>query len=61
MFVDFNKLQLKYSVNGIDRGVASNINPNKYRAGISLYYVGDIIKLIDYESDWSKCTVFKMI
>merc|ERR1712176_386990 len=32
MFVDFDELTLKYSVNGIDQGVAYKIQPGSYRA-----------------------------
>ena len=36
MYVDFEKFQIRYSVNDKDYGVAFTIKPGKYRAAVSL-------------------------
>ena len=46
MNVDFDKLELKYTINDIDCGVATKIKAGKYRAVIMMYDIGDSIQLL---------------
>ena len=48
MYCDMNKLELRFSVNGTDYGVAfANIEDTEYRAAVNLLEVGDMITLLD--------------
>ena len=52
MYVDFNKLQLKFIINGKDQGIAfENIKRGKYKAAIDFYNQDDSVTLIssDYK------------
>ena len=46
MYVDFDKLQLSYIINGKDYGVAFKITKGKYKVAINMYQEGDIISLV---------------
>ena len=46
MFVDMNKLELSYVVNGQDFGVAFKIRDSYYQAAINLFCTGDSITLL---------------
>ena len=48
MHCDMNKLELSFSVNGIDQGVACcNIEKTEYKAALNLYKKGDMVSLLD--------------
>ena len=48
MHCDMNKLELSFSVNGIDQGVAyENMEKTKYKAAINLYCEGDMVSLLE--------------
>ena len=48
MHCDMDNLELRFSVNGIDQGVAfKNIEQTKYRAAVNLCEKGDMITLLD--------------
>ena len=52
MILDLNKLELKYMVNEIDFGVffdKSMLEQTSYRAMVSVWGVGSVIKLLCYE------------
>ena len=46
MYVDFDKLELKFSINEIDYGIAYNITQGNYIAAVALYHEVDSVKLI---------------
>ena len=48
MHCDMNKRELRFSINGIDYGVAyTNIERTEYRAAVALYEKDDIVSLLD--------------
>ena len=50
MYLDFNNMELKYSVNNKDYGKAFNIPEGSYRASISLYWKNDKVTLVFYHA-----------
>ena len=49
MILDLSALTLSYRVNGVDQGIAfENIERTKYRAVVSVFEMGDSVKLISY-------------
>ena len=48
MVLDLNRLELSYSQNDIDYGVAFSVEKTAYRAGVFMYRNGDSIKLVSY-------------
>ena len=48
MHCDMNKLELSFSVNGIDQGVAfREIEKTKYKVAVNLYVQDDMVTLLD--------------
>ena len=48
MFIDFDELELSFSVNGIHYGVSHHIDPGKYRGVVSFENKENQIELISY-------------
>lgn len=47
MIVDLNKKRIKYEIDGKKCGVAhQNVEPQKYRVGVTMYNKGDVIAVI---------------
>ena len=48
MHCDMNKLELSFSINGVDYGVAYNgIEKTEYKAAVNLFVIGDKVTLLE--------------
>ena len=46
MHLDFEKLTLSFSVNGVDYGISHNIEPEKYRCAVHVYDKAAVLELL---------------